>query len=105
MLTKEQQREWGCWLPVAALAPTTGRCAVRSDVVLAVEAEMAALRQQRDALVSAAKAARDMILTDRTALADGAMRGDGTFDDDSAAALADYDAVIAQIDAAVGGAE
>ncbi len=72
------------------------------DDCLALHPRFAAVQAQRDALLAAAQAARAMITVDRTALADSGMRQDGTFEADAAVALTEYDAVLAQIDAAIG---
>lgn len=56
------------------------------------------LKQMHDALV----VAREFISTDRTAFADAAMPPDGRpMEEDDAAELADYDAALLQINAAI----
>ncbi len=72
------------------------------DDCLALHPRFAAVTAQRDALLAAAQAARAMITVDRRALADCETRTDGTFEADATVALAEYDAVLAQIDAAIG---
>lgn len=49
----------------------------------------------------ALRSARACILTDRTSMADTGMDPSGAFDPDTATALAEYDAVIQQIDSAL----
>lgn len=56
--------------------------------------------EQFRALREALAAARACILLDRTSVADCHAAPDGRVDEDGAAALEDYDAVLAQIDAA-----
>ena len=52
-------------------------------------------------LLAALRKARACIQLDRTALADCAMRPDGSIEEDQRPALAEYDEVLAEIDAAI----
>lgn len=52
-------------------------------------------------ITEALRAARACIQQDRTILADTGMRHDNTMDPDAAAGVAEYDAVLAQIDTAL----
>jgi hypothetical protein len=54
MMTPEQQRDWDGWTRYAA-ADAVSYCYVPSGTVLAVNAELTALRQQRDELLAALK--------------------------------------------------
>lgn len=54
-------------------------------------------------ITDALRAARACIQQDRTSLADTGMRHDNTMDPDAAARVAEYDAVLQQIDAALAG--
>lgn len=56
-------------------------------------------------MLAALRKARDCILIDRTALADCAMRPDGSIEEDQQPAIAEYDEVLAEIDAAIAEAE
>lgn len=60
-----------------------------------------ALKAMRDEMLAALIVAREFISTDRTALADCAMDPEGRMSDDDAAAVADYDKALLQIDAAI----
>jgi len=64
-------------------------------------ADVAQIVAQRDELLAALVVAREFISTDRNALADTSMSPDGDMDPDDAAAVADYDAALLQIDAAI----
>lgn len=66
--------------------------------------ELTTVRAQRDALLVALTMARAFVQTDRTTFADTAVQHDGTYEPDDAEVLADYDAALAQIDAAIEGA-
>lgn len=70
------------------------------QAVLAATDERA--QQTLDVLATALRAARECIHTDRTAFADCATPHEGPITDpDDAAALADYDSLLAQIDDAL----
>jgi len=56
-------------------------------------------------MLQALKTARDCILVDRTALADCHTAPDGSVDEDGASGLAEYDAALAEINAAIAEAE
>lgn len=56
-------------------------------------------------LLAALHKARACIQLDRTAMADCAMRPDGSIEEDQQPAIAEYDEVLAEIDAAIAEAE
>ena len=59
------------------------------------------LRGASSGLLAVLRKARACIQLDRTALADCAMRPDGSIEEDQRPALAEYDEVLAEIDAAI----
>ena len=94
-------REWwiGRQVEQAVLAATDER-ALRQEA--AVDALCERAQQTLDVLATALRAARECIHTDRTAFADCATPHEGPITDpDDAAALADYDSLLAQIDEAL----
>lgn len=63
--------------------------------------EVQTMLAQREELLKALRVARDFIATDRQSLADASTAPDGSIDPDDAAAVADYDQALEQIDAAI----
>lgn len=55
MMNEGQREEWNSWIKPATEDGGTSRCFLRSDPLLAADAEMKALRQQRDELLTALK--------------------------------------------------
>lgn len=74
-------------------------------VILAADAELTALRQQRDELLAAANCARDMIAIERQCCSDCNVGFDGTFDPAAQDQINDYNAVLHKLEAAISKAE
>ena len=74
---------------------------VPTELLEAYPAPFSQLRAQRDDMLAALIVAREFISTDRNALADCSIDPEGRMSDDDAAAVADYDKALLQIDAAI----
>lgn len=67
----------------------------------AAYAKRKAVEEQSTDMLAALIVAREFISTDRNSLSDNSTYPDGRMDPDDAAAVADYDAALVQIDAAI----
>lgn len=99
MMNKEQCEAWTRLVDLS----TSSRWF--DGVILAADAELTELRQQRDELLAAANAARDMIAIERQFCSDCNVGFDGTFDPDSQDEINYYDAVLHKLYAAISKAE
>lgn len=53
MMNEEQQYEWDSWVEIATEDDPPSRCILSCDTLLAANAELEELRQQRDELLAA----------------------------------------------------
>jgi glutathione S-transferase len=72
-----------------------------AKVIEEYAADVAQIVAQRDDMLAALVVAREFISTDRNSLADCCVDPEGGMSPDDAAAVADYDAALLQIDAAI----